>query len=388
MKPFVPKKKNEMASCDRPIELRAHLLRLPLIEPYRLVFGDLKAFDVILVGVRDADGAVGWGEATILPGYTDETVEEGWALSREAVETVRTTADVRMVGRAVKSRAPFAATALLTALDWLDRSPILRRAGRVELLGTVNGKAGDFAALETEIEQLLERGCRTLKVKVGWDVSTDLRQVAAVRSIAAGRAKLRIDANQGYSIDQAVAFLKRLDPTDVELVEQPCAAGDWDAAVAAKRASGAPMMLDESIFGLKDIDRAASLGCADYIKLKLMKLGSLDALEAGLGMIAERGMKTVLGNGVASDLGCWMEACCALGGARSAGEMNGFLKTKTRVLRPGLATEGAEIVVTGAAPEIDEAVLRSHTVSKAGGWGDDGASRRDPGPQSSVGATS
>lgn len=377
-----------MAIADRPIELRAHLLRLPLIVPYRLVFGDLRCFDVILIGVRDADGACGWGEATILPGYTDETVEEGWALAREAVATLRTVWAARRFGGAALARAPFAATALLTALDWLERDPALGRSGRVELLGTVNGKADETAALEQEIESLVAQGYRTLKVKVGWDVEKDLRQVAVVRSIASGRARLRIDGNQGYSVEQAVEFLRRLDPSDVELVEQPCAAGDWDAAVAAKRASSAPMMLDESIYELDDIGRAAHLRCADYVKLKLMKLGDVETLEAGLRMIVEHGMKPVLGNGVASDLGCWMEACCALGGARSAGEMNGFLKTRSRVLRPALEVDGAEIVVSGELPEVDEAVLRAHTVAIAGGWRDGPASKGAAAPLWSAEATS
>lgn len=377
-----------MIDASSPIELRAHLLRLPLTTPYRLVFGDLHWFDVILLGASDADGACGWGEATILPGYTDETVEGGWALAREAVETVRTAEAARDFGRAALPSAPFAATALLTALDWLGRNPILSRSGRVELLGTVNGKAEDAAALETEVEALIARGYRTLKVKVGWDVQKDLAQVAAVRSIAAGRASLRIDANQGYSVEQAAAFLSRLDPTGVELVEQPCAAGDWAAAAAAKRASAAPMMLDESIYGLEDIDRAAKLGCADYVKLKLMKLGDLDTLETGLRMIVDRGMKPVLGNGVASDLGCWMEACCALGGARSAGEMNGFLKTRARVLSPALAIDGADIVLSGEAPDVDEAVLQAYEVATAGGWRDGSAPRRPAAAVWSAGAAS
>src|SRR5207248_3720215 len=165
--------------------------------------------------------------------------------------------------------------------------------------------------LEKEIETLIGRGYKTLKVKAGWEPDADLRQVDTVRRIVNGRAKLRIDANQGYKRDQAIYFLKKLKPDDIELVEQPCAAGDWDSACALMGAGDVPVMLDESIYALEDIDRAADLKCADYIKLKLMKLGTLDALESGLRRIADRGMKAVLGNGVATDLGCWMELCVA-----------------------------------------------------------------------------
>jgi L-alanine-DL-glutamate epimerase-like enolase superfamily enzyme len=250
----------------------------------------------------------------------------------------------------------------------LDAHPFLGRAGRFSLLGTVNGKSDHRAALEAEVETLLAKGYRTLKVKIGWDVSKDLEQVNTVRAITAGRAQLRIDGNQGYSRDEAIVFLSRLDPEDIEVVEQPCAAGDWDAAVAVKRAAGVPIMLDEGIYTLDDIERAASLSCADYIKLKLMKLGSLDRLAYGLQMITDQGMTAVLGNGVAADLGCWMEIATALGTVTTAGEMNGFLKTRPQLLSPPLRMEGADVVLDGKFPEINETTLKDYAVSQAGGW--------------------
>ena len=54
-----------------------------------------------------------------------------------------------------------------------------------------------------------------------------------------------------------------------------------------------------------------------------MKLGSLAALARGLERIRELGMEPVLGNGVATEIGCWMEACVARSHIRNAGEMNG-----------------------------------------------------------------
>ncbi len=350
------------------IRLRAHLLRLPLAVPYRLSFGTQTRFDVILVGARDEDGREGWGEAAILPGYTTETVEGSWQLVSTAVGAINSVAKLRAFGSELLPTAPFAATALLSCVDWLERSAWLNQAGRFPLLGTVNGKADDEAALESEIEALLNQGYRTLKLKVGWEVDEDLRQVGVVQRIVAGRAQLRIDANQGYSTDDAVAFLSRLDPEGVELVEQPCAAGDWDAAVAVKRATGVPMMLDESIYGLPDVERAARLGCADYVKLKLMKLGSLGSLRDGLAMIQSFGMKAVLGNGVASDVGCWMEASAGLGLVSNAGEMNGFLKTPLQLLSPHLKMDGADLVLDGSLPCVDEGAIAVCEVAAAGGW--------------------
>jgi L-alanine-DL-glutamate epimerase-like enolase superfamily enzyme len=353
---------------DKPLQLRALHLQLPLIVPYRLAFGEQRQFDVILIGVRDRDGRSGWGEATILPGYTSETVEGGWQTALDLMVQCKTSRDMQQAAPQAAKHSPFIASAFLTALDWLNAHPFLERAGKFPLLGTVNGKSDDRAALEAEVEALLATGYRTLKIKIGWDVSKDLEQVNIVRGIVAGRAQLRIDGNQGYLRDEAITFLSHLAPDGIELVEQPCAAGDWDAAVAVKRAAGVPVMLDEGIYTLDDIARAASLGCADYIKLKLMKLGSLDNLDYGLRMIADHGMKAVLGNGVAADLGCWMEIATALGTVTTAGEMNGFLKTRPQLLSPPLRMEGADVVLDGQISDINETTLKDYAVRQAGGW--------------------
>jgi o-succinylbenzoate synthase len=350
------------------LQTRIVYLQLPLIVPYRLAFGEQQRFDVILVGLRSADNRVGWGEATILPGYTTETVEEGWSVALALMQKCRTSADVRQKALAAAKSSPFIASAFLTALDCLENYSCLSRAGQFPLLGTVNGKFEAFAALEQEIETLISIGYRTLKLKVGWDVEKDIKQVSTVQKIVAGRAQLRVDGNQGYTLEQALEFLSLLDPTDIELLEQPCAAGDWNAAVAVKQAAGIPIMLDESIYTLEDVSRAATLGCADFVKLKLMKLGSLETLERGLRMITNLGMTPVLGNGVATDLGCWMELTAALGNVPTAGEMNGFLKIRPQLLSSPLRMEGAEVILDGERPKINEAVIAEYAVRKAGQW--------------------
>jgi L-alanine-DL-glutamate epimerase-like enolase superfamily enzyme len=169
---------------------------------------------------------------------------------------------------------------------------------------------------------------------------------------------IRVDANQGYTREDACAFAAGLDPENIELFEQPCAARDWDAACAVARVSTVPMMLDESIYGLDDIRRAAQLEAARFVKLKLMKLGGLERLAHALAVIRELGMVPVLGNGVAGEIGCWMEACVARSTIDNAGEMNGFLKPVAPLLRVPLRFEGGAIrLEPGFAPALDPAAL-------------------------------
>ena len=164
-----------------------------------------------------------------------------------------TSADARARMQSLGARTPFVATAFHTALDMAGAHPLLcdHETRRVPILGLLQGD-GD-AELGENFDRLLADGYRTVKVKIGFDVDDDLRLLASIQRVVAGRAAVRVDANQGYTADEAVALIRRVDPTGIELFEQPCAAGDWQAhrvaaAAAAKR--GLPLMLDESIYDI------------------------------------------------------------------------------------------------------------------------------------------
>jgi len=325
--------------------LSVRRLAIPLTETYRQAFGTVERFDTLVVECMARDGRAGLGEATVLTGYTDETIEDSWRAALDIASGL-VGLDAESAQRSIAQHVgerPFTATAFGTALEMLERSADLEidREIAVPILGLL-GASGEVA-MGREIESLLDAGYGTLKIKVGTDLAEDIAHVRTAQRLLRGRARIRIDANQGYSAADGVAFTRALDASGVELFEQPCAAGDWEAHLAVARASGVPMMLDESIYGLADIERAAELQTARYVKLKLMKLGTLGALARALERIRELGMTPVLGNGVACDLGCWMEACVAARHIDNAGEMNGFLKARAQLLSEPLEVRDAAI---------------------------------------------
>ncbi|MGE5739982.1 MAG: mandelate racemase/muconate lactonizing enzyme family protein [Betaproteobacteria bacterium] len=341
-------------------------LEIPLTTPYRLAFGPVTRYDTIIVELTSGDGERGFGEATLLTGYTDETIGDSWTLARQVAETLPACTDVavRERLRTLGRRAPFTATAFRTALDMASAHPLLRpsRASRVPILGLLQG--ADAASLRDAFERMREAGFRTVKVKIGFDVEEDLRFVANVQAIVGGRAAIRVDANQGYTAAQAAAFIRGLDPAGIELFEQPCAAGDWSAhreAVAAASTTGLPLMLDESIYDVADIERAADECACAYVKVKLMKFVGLDGLVAAIERIRALGMRAVLGNGVACDVSCWMEACVAARHIDNAGEMNGFLKARRMLLARPLVCERGDIVIEPGVPSLDPDALDTFT---------------------------
>jgi L-alanine-DL-glutamate epimerase-like enolase superfamily enzyme len=340
-------------------------LKVPLRAPYHLAFGDIEHFDTLLVECVARDGRSGLGEATVLTGYTEETIEDSWRAAAAIADRLAGLdgAAARAVLAPLTRARPFTVTAFGTALEMLEGSDTLRGAGEraVPLLAGIN--AGGADGMQEEFTRLYAEGYRTFKVKVGFEVEKDLARVSALQKLARGRAAIRVDANQGYSAEQGIAFVRRVDPAGIELFEQPCAAGDWESHLRVARASTVPMMLDESIYGLGEIERAAELRAARFIKLKLMKLGSLAALGAALERIRALGMKPVLGNGVACDLGCWMEACVAARHIDNAGEMNGFLRARAGLLTEPLEVRaGALRLRPGFVPALARERLQPHVV--------------------------
>jgi L-alanine-DL-glutamate epimerase-like enolase superfamily enzyme len=346
-------------------EIQLQRLRLPLKEPYKLALAAVSHFDTILARVVTA-GREGYGEATILTGYTDETIGGAWArASALAPRLLGASAEAaKVLGLSELAHAPFTATALVSAIEMAEGHPILdvQQLETVPLLAGIN--ATDPAGIEREIESAIAKGYTTLKIKVGFDVASDLERVAFIQRCNRGRAQLRVDANQGYGLEDGVRFAKELRPDHIELMEQPCAAEDWRAAEEVAKLKTVPLMLDESIYDAADIERAASIGAA-YVKLKLMKMGGLTRLIEGLELIRNLGMQPVLGNGVATDLGCWMEACVARRHIRNAGEMNGFLRqSRPLAVAPLQVVDGCMQLPVGGTLPLDKQRMTAASVAQ------------------------
>lgn len=108
-----------------------------------------------------------------------------------------------------------------------------------------------------------------LKMKVGFD--GDVEAVRAVRAVYPGT--IRIDANEGWSPSEAIERLRALEPLDVELCEQPIAAGDDAAFAEVTGATSIPVFADESVCTAADVARLA--GRVDGVNLKLRKSGGI-----------------------------------------------------------------------------------------------------------------
>jgi len=125
------------------------------------------------------------------------------------------------------------------------------------------------------VKDSLAQGYRQIKIKVGEDPDLDVRRVKMVREAIGPDIPLRIDANQGWSVPQAIAALRRMEPFKVEFVEQPVLASDLAGLKAVREQSPVPIMADESLFLPPDSIKLIREEACDYFNIKLMKAGGL-----------------------------------------------------------------------------------------------------------------
>lgn len=352
---------------ERVHEVILRRLWLPLIRPYRLSYRTFTEFEPILVHVRSSSGREGWGEGHISPGSSSETREGGWRFCQEHAEQIigkdaRTAA--RLLAESVAA-SKVAATAMVTAIEMMQGDSALRVEAPVAFPLVTPFHTLNENEMETETESLLGQGFSTFKIKVGNDADDDLKRVKAIQKAIAGRAKLRIDANRGYSREDGCRFASSLDPEGIELFEQPCAAHDWEANAAVAAVSTVPLMLDEPICGISDIGQAGEIDGVGYCKLKLKRFGGLQKLREALMRVRECGMQPVLGDGLSAEIHCWMEACAAVGLVTNAGEFNGFLKPSVRLFSNPLPFSSGRIQLpAGFCPEIDRDAVDRHTIAR------------------------
>ena len=329
--------------------LSLYRLRIPLKQPYKIATAVMKAFDCTIISIQSR-GHEGLGEAMAdIQGYFWETADQVWRFAKDQgpkILGLPLEKAKESVSRHVEKN-PCATTPFLTALERLDAKSLLAPPSEilsVPMLGIL--QATDPGGIRDEIEDFISQGYDTIKIKVGFEVDEDIERVRLAQEIIRGRAHLRADANQGYTLFQAKKFVQHIDPQGIEFLEQPFKENDWDAMVDLSRVSPIPLGLDESIYGMESVKKAQELGCARFVKFKIMKMGSAEALAQAIETSRQMGLGIILGNGAAGEICCYQEALVAGRMSIHAGEMNGFLKQKESILVQGLKTAGGKILLT------------------------------------------
>ena len=144
-------------------------------------------------------------------------------------------------------------------------------------------------SIETMLRKMKEKPWPIYKVKVG--IEGDVEMVAALRKET--DARLRVDANAGWTLEQALYKIPQLEAMGVELIEQPLGKESWDEMKILFEQSSLPLIADESCVKEEDVLRCK--GCFHGINIKLTKCSGITPAKRMISNARELGLQVMVG---------------------------------------------------------------------------------------------
>jgi muconate cycloisomerase len=284
------------------VELTACHVRIPLRKRVKHASHTRSATDNVLVRCVLDDRTEGFGEGVPREYVTGETIDSAVALLRRSdlAAQLEPCADF---GRAVALAERLRLTPVpgddrdcqgnaarcaleLALLDAYGRrfgqpvsavtplvAPELHQPRpRVRYSGAILSARGFKLRLATW--RMWAYGFKQVKIKVGIPGYDDVARLRAIRAYYVGRRlDLRVDANEAWPAAEAAARIRELEPFRISAVEQPVPHAEVDALADLRRQVSVPIMLDESLCGLVDAERAVQRGTCDLFNIRLSKCG-------------------------------------------------------------------------------------------------------------------
>jgi len=245
-----------------------------LKEPYTIAYETIESTTNIFLKVETDKGIIGFGCAAPDLQITGETPESVLQAVNDFIFPNIKGSDPLRIAMLVERLAPLlkSQASALAAID-MALHDILGKASGLPLWKLLGGfrdrirtsvTIGILPEEETVIraQEFVAQGFKSLKIKGGIDVDSDIARVVKVREAVGPEIELRFDANQGFTEEQALKFVDKARTARLELIEQPTPKGH-------------PDLLGRSLITLRDAFRLARRDLVDMVNVKLMKVGGI-----------------------------------------------------------------------------------------------------------------
>jgi len=272
-------------------EIEPIAVSLPMVKPVIMAGEEVRRADNVLVRLQADNGLVGWGEAAAAPTMTGETTASMVAavqhlapalVGRAADDIAGALAamDGRMYGNhGAKAAIEIALHDLVGRATQRPAHALLgeRRRSRATLLGVIGG--GDLAGDLRDAGKKKDDGFAVFKIKVGVDTpARDAERTRQICEVLRPGVLISADANQGFTTQEAVAFVRAVAGCGLDFFEQPVVAHDLAGMAAVAAATDIAIGADEGIHAAADIRRHHEERAARGVSLKAIKLGGMRAV--------------------------------------------------------------------------------------------------------------
>ncbi|MDB5799040.1 MAG: Mandelate racemase/muconate lactonizing protein [Paucimonas sp.] len=278
-------------------QVDAFVFRAPVKQPVRTAFGVMHDRPAVLVRVRDQDGIEGWGEVWCnFPGVGAEhrarllkSLVAPMLCGMQVVHPAQTSAALaaRLAILAIQCGEPGPIAQVLAGVDQALWDLAARRAQQPlwqllaggaatpPVIGAYASGLGPAGATEVALAHR-EQGYRAFKLKVGFRLEDDIGHLQDLRRALGDNALLMIDANQGWSREQALQACPRLAAAGLQWIEEPLRADaapqDW---LAVAGATSVPIAAGENIMGMDDFAQAIASGALGVMQPDVAKWGGV-----------------------------------------------------------------------------------------------------------------
>jgi len=301
-------------------------ISIPLITPFKTALRTVDRIRDLIVRVTLDSGETGYGEAPPTAAITGETpasiesaLRDYLAPTALGLDPADRDALFARLDRAIAKNTSAKAALDIAIHDALARAmgqPLFRLLGRkapdqvrTALETDLTISVNDPETMAADTRAAMARGFHILKVKVGKGGMEDVERVRRVRDAAGDAAVLRIDANQGWTPEEAVRTIGMMEDAglNIELVEQPVSCHDFKGMQYVTAHTQTPVLADESVFAPEDAVRIIEERGADWINIKLMKTGGIYPAEKICDLAEKAGVKCMMG--------CMLESAVSVSGA-------------------------------------------------------------------------
>lgn len=293
-------------------QIEIYRFSIPM-EPFVIATGTMDYAQNTLIKITTNNNIIGYGECSAFPMIVGETQDTCLAMAKyfapmwigknpleipERMEELHAMAAGNGTIKSAFDMALFDIAAKNAEL------PLYKFLGGTQKSVTTDmtigiGKADEMAELA---KKYVSQGCTILKIKLGKDVHEDIVRIEKIRTAVGPDIKIRLDANQGWSFDDALYGLGEMGKYDIEFCEQPMRT--WYDDLLPELCANSPIkiMADESCYLHHDARKLINAQATDYINIKFAKCGGiLEAIKI-LDVATQHGVKCMMGGMLESRL--------------------------------------------------------------------------------------
>ncbi len=268
-------------------QIELYKLSIPLVEPFITSLGRDEYAENLLIRIKTKEGISGFGECSpYMPinGESQDTCMSVGQLFAKAL-TGKNALDIEGAVN-LMDRIIYANTSIKSAFDMALYDIASRHAGMplYRFIGGKNNKTiitdytvsiGEPEKMAADALKIKSQGYPAIKVKLGKNGKRDVERMKAIRAAVGKEIPLRIDANQGWGVEEAIVTLKALAPLGIQHCEEPIPRWNFMQLPRVKKESPIPIMADECCGDDHDAERLIALNACDYINIKLGKSGGI-----------------------------------------------------------------------------------------------------------------